>query len=589
MLLGLADDDDHNVQEAAIAGLASAAGRDADSVYIRALGSSGNQVALAAATALEGTTDTAAALPALLQAFDDLSARRSENARDPRVAILTRIGDLGSTATASRLTPYLADFDTTVAVQVATLFSKWRGSTVSPRPAPLPIRAEPLARLFTSPPARLRVTMAPSSGGGSFTVRLWADETPATVARVLRLAHEGFYDGKVFQRVEPNFVIQGGGPDANEYVGDNAFMRDELTMRTHARGTVGISARGRDTGDGQWFVNLVDNPLLDHEFTIFGRIDGGQAVAERLLEGDRIARVEVVESPTGADHWLMTADSVRLYYRIVGTGTETVVAPLALFHAGQLDALARNRRLVLYDPRGRGRSDTVSAAKVSLDRNVADLDAIRAAVGAERIALIGWSGLGMELFVYALRHPDRVTRLVQLAPVAPRWTPWSDSLATDRARRTDSTALSALRARERRGVYRDNPANHCRAIAAVYSPPTFGDPTRAHLAPDVCGRPTEWPERINGYFTALMSSIEGFDWTNSLAKVAGIPRLVIHGALDNTPVNGNREWVAGQPNARILIVDGAGHWPHYERSDEVLPALDEFLGGGWPDGSAAIP
>ena len=137
--------------------------------------------------------------------------------------------------------------------------------------------------------------MAPSSGGGSFTVRLFPDETPATVARVLRLVREGFYDGKVFQRVEPNFVIQGGGPDANEYVGDVAFMRDELTMRTHARGTVGISARGRDTGDGQWFINLVDNPLLDHEFTIFGRIDGGRAVAERILEADRIGRVEVLE------------------------------------------------------------------------------------------------------------------------------------------------------------------------------------------------------------------------------------------------------------------------------------------------------
>ena len=142
---------------------------------------------------------------------------------------------------------------------------------------------------------RLRVTMAPSSGGGSFTARLFADEAPATVARVLRLVREGFYDGKVFQRVEPNFVIQGGGPDANEYVGDSTFMRDELTMRAHARGTLGISSRGRDTGDGQWFINLVDNPLLDHEYTVFGRIDGGQAVAERILEADRIARIEVIE------------------------------------------------------------------------------------------------------------------------------------------------------------------------------------------------------------------------------------------------------------------------------------------------------
>ena len=137
--------------------------------------------------------------------------------------------------------------------------------------------------------------MASSSGGSSFTARLFADEAPATVARVLRLVREGFYDGKVFQRVEPNFVIQGGGPDANEYVGDSTFMRDELTMRTHARGTLGISSRGRDTGDGQWFINLVDNPLLDHEYTVFGRIDGGQAVAERILEADRIARIEVIE------------------------------------------------------------------------------------------------------------------------------------------------------------------------------------------------------------------------------------------------------------------------------------------------------
>ena len=65
-------------------------------------------------------------------------------------------------------------------------------------------------------------------------------------------------------------------------------------MRTHARGTLGISARGRDTGDGQWFLNLVDNPLLDHEYTVFGRIEAGQRVAEQILEGDRIGRVEVM-------------------------------------------------------------------------------------------------------------------------------------------------------------------------------------------------------------------------------------------------------------------------------------------------------
>ena len=294
VLLRLSADRDRNVQAEAIAGLAGTAGHGADSVYLRALGSSGHQVALAAALALEGSPHPGA-LAALLAAFERLSTHRSENARDPRVAMLQRIGELGSVASTTRLRPFLADYDTTVAALVATTLAGWTGAPVEARPMPLPIRLEPLAGVFLLRAVRLEVTMAPSSGGGSFTVRLFPDETPATVARVLRLVREGSYDGKVFQRVEPNFVVQGGGPDANEYVGDSLFMRDELTPRMHARGTLGISARGRDTGDGQWFINLVDNPLLDHEYTVFGRIERGQAVAERILEGDRIARVQVIE------------------------------------------------------------------------------------------------------------------------------------------------------------------------------------------------------------------------------------------------------------------------------------------------------
>lgn len=282
------------------------------------------------------------------------------------------------------------------------------------------------------------------------------------------------------------------------------------------------------------------------------------------------------------EDWLVTADSVRLYYRVVGQGTETVIVPLALYVGTSLDRLAQKRRLVIYDPRGRGRSDTVPASKVSLEHNLSDLEAIRSAVGAERAALIGWSGLGMELFVYALRYPGRVTRLVQLAPVAPRWNPYAERMMADRARRTDAAAARGLEARVARDEFRDDPAGLCRAQAAVFQPATFGDLASATLAPDVCGNPTEWPERLGAYFGALLGSIEGFDWRDSLDAVAGLPRLVIHGELDNTPVEGNREWVAGQPNARLLIIPGAGHWPHYERADQTLDAIERFLRGEWP-------
>jgi pimeloyl-ACP methyl ester carboxylesterase len=298
-------------------------------------------------------------------------------------------------------------------------------------------------------------------------------------------------------------------------------------------------------------------------------------------------------APGGAltvrEGFLETSDSVRLYYRVVGDGEETVVVPLALFHGTRLDSLARGRRLVLYDPRGRGRSDTVPAHKVSLGHNLRDLDAIRSSVGAERVALIGWSGLGMELFVYALRNPDRVTRLVQLAPVAPRWDPYSGLMMTDRARRTDTAARRAVQVRIARGEFTGNPEGECRALAAVNLPPTFGDPGAASLAPDVCENPTEWPARLGAYFGAFLGSIEGFNWRDSLSRVTALPRLVVHGELDNTPVEGNLEWVRGQPNARLLVVPGAGHWPHYERPEQTIQGIDRFLGGGWPEGSRLVP
>jgi pimeloyl-ACP methyl ester carboxylesterase len=289
--------------------------------------------------------------------------------------------------------------------------------------------------------------------------------------------------------------------------------------------------------------------------------------------------------------WIVTADSVKLYYRVVGRGAETVIVPLAVYFGTRLDDLARggDRRLVLYDPRGRGRSDTVPASKVSLDHNLRDLDAVRSAVGAEHVAIIGWSGLGMETFVYALRNPSRVTRLIQLAPIAPRWTPYSDLMMADRARRTDAAAERELDARLARTELKNDGPSACRSLAAVTLPPTFAERDSVKLVPDVCGYPTEWPDRIGAYFRTFLQSIQGFDWRDSLSRLAALPRLVIHGERDNTPIEGNREWVTGQPNARLLVIPGAGHWPHYENPGKTIAAIERFLRGEWPAGSQVIP
>jgi peptidyl-prolyl cis-trans isomerase B (cyclophilin B) len=90
--------------------------------------------------------------------------------------------------------------------------------------------------------------------------------------------------------------VQGGSPDANEYVGDGPFLRDEVGLRSHRRGAVGISTRGRNTGDAQIFVDLVDLPRLDHDYTVFAEVVSGMATVDQLLEGDVMAKVEIVTS-----------------------------------------------------------------------------------------------------------------------------------------------------------------------------------------------------------------------------------------------------------------------------------------------------
>ena len=92
-----------------------------------------------------------------------------------------------------------------------------------------------------------------------------------------------------------NFVLQGGSPGANEFAGDAAYSRDELGLLSHWRGTVGTSTRGRDTGDGQMFINLIDNLRLDHNYTVFGEVVRGMDTVDQVAEGDVIVRARVVE------------------------------------------------------------------------------------------------------------------------------------------------------------------------------------------------------------------------------------------------------------------------------------------------------
>ena len=290
----LADDAHDNVREAALAGLTGLIGREADPLLVAALARPDYQLVQTAARSLKGTKDIGQAVPALLAALDRLTGQKRDTSRDPRLALLERIGELAGSEQAARVAAYASDFDPAVAAAAAAIVERLTGRKPAIAPKPLPLVRAAWDEVERLRGARARLTMA---SGGFIELELLTDEAPATVGRFARLARAGYYNGLTFHRIVPNFVVQGGSPGANEIMGDGPYMRDEVGLVSHARGTLGISTRGRDTGDAQIFLNMVDNPRLDHDYTVFARITSGLDVADAILECDVIAKVEILPRP----------------------------------------------------------------------------------------------------------------------------------------------------------------------------------------------------------------------------------------------------------------------------------------------------
>jgi len=264
---------------------------------VRAMATDHRGLLREAAGLLEGTPELATAVPAITDAFVRLSREDRPTSRDARLALLARLAEAAQNHAvgadiAEALRPSLSDRDPAVAARAAEVMSAVTGTAVTAVTTRYADESLPSADYIDAlRGATARIAMA---GVGSFTIELLVDEAPATVAIVAEHAERGGYDGTTLHRVVPNFVLQGGSHGANEYDGAvGPFMRDELGLVSHLRGTLGISTRGRDTGDGQIFINLVDNFRLDHQYTVWARVIDGMEVVDRILEGDVIEAVRI--------------------------------------------------------------------------------------------------------------------------------------------------------------------------------------------------------------------------------------------------------------------------------------------------------
>ena len=290
-LRGLAGDEDPNVREAALQGLGAVAGGGGRDHYLAALESDDPQLVMTAARLIVQHVPGETSVSTLLTPLARFTDARRETERDVRVALLEAVGAVGGFS-GDDLAPYLADYDPVVAGLAAALLTESTGTVHEAAPERLPRTPPPDAsRIAALEGSRVVLHMA---GLGEIVIALRPDLAATNADRFARLAREGYFDGLTFHRVVPNFVIQGGSPHANEYMGDGPYSRDEISDHPHWRGTVGLSTRGRDTGDAQIFINLVDNVRLDFNYTIYGEVVEGMEIADAVQEGGVIERAEVI-------------------------------------------------------------------------------------------------------------------------------------------------------------------------------------------------------------------------------------------------------------------------------------------------------
>ena len=126
---------------------------------------------------------------------------------------------------------------------------------------------------------------------GAISLELFEGEAPKTVDNFRKLAEDGFYDGVIFHRIIPDFMIQGGDPTGTGRGGPGYTFDDEPSPHPVARGALAMANAGPNTNGSQFFIVTADAcPWLDGKHTVFGRVTSGQDVVDRISLVERDSR-----------------------------------------------------------------------------------------------------------------------------------------------------------------------------------------------------------------------------------------------------------------------------------------------------------
>ena len=148
---------------------------------------------------------------------------------------------------------------------------------------------------------------------GPIEIELYPNEAPKTVENFTKLAGDGYYDGLIFHRVIPDFMIQGGCPEGTGTGGPGYQFEDEFNEHKVERGALAMANAGPNTNGSQFFIVTTDAaPWLDGKHTVFGKVTSGQDVAESISMVERDGRDKPVTPVTIDRVELLAAQTARV-------------------------------------------------------------------------------------------------------------------------------------------------------------------------------------------------------------------------------------------------------------------------------------
>lgn len=188
---------------------------------------------------------------------------------------------------------------------------------------------------------RLNVSGKDSAGAnftGDLTLRLFEDLAPNTTSRIIQLASSGFYNGLLFHRIIPEFVVQGGDPQGNGSGGSGTRFSDEFqsSLTFNSQGLLAMANSGDDTNDSQFFITAIDQPLpasrpqhLNYQHTIYGIMTSGFETYRKLIgtptaSGGRPLTNAVINTAT------VLTDSTNAVVRVTGPAASTASATITV-------------------------------------------------------------------------------------------------------------------------------------------------------------------------------------------------------------------------------------------------------------------